>query len=374
MNELSLPTDNTVNSKIVWRPLFSNLRCIQVPLTEVPSVIDLYTFDTVLSGGGSLSEGNIKSITLIDKDTKYLSNSTLAYVEYLKCSARKKAISNAKVIRKEIASRSTNTTLSILATKFMNNAKISNVTASTPANQVQLISSRFTPNLEAIQNALKYDKKLYYPSALEFEKHTAAELDDDDVQYAAAELDDDDDVQNAKKHVCILPGSNYFETCLKQWKEPYIVSCGSEFKTKNGEKPKNIPMNAFRFDKYTSVETGKTKATSTRQIDQQLPLILAINVTGISINEEGICFENKDLLEEISFPPDDEQKKQRYHLTGVSFCNSNHHVADIHFENIKNSGWYQYDGIGKTYRARAMHIGNARPPHRDGYVMNFNGP
>ncbi|RIB00060.1 hypothetical protein C2G38_2235799, partial [Gigaspora rosea] len=190
---------------------------------------------------------------------------------------------------------------------------------------------------------------------------------------------DECDCHFNKKHVCILPGSNYFETCLKQWKEPYIVSCGSEFKTKNGEKPKNIPMNAFRFDKYTSVETGKTKylyicsgrATSTRQIDQQLPLILAINVTGISINEEGICFENKDLLEEISFPPDDEQKKQRYHLTGVSFCNSNHHVADIHFENIKNSGWYQYDGIGKTYRARAMHIGNARPPHRDGYVMNF---
>ncbi|RIB18925.1 hypothetical protein C2G38_2036498 [Gigaspora rosea] len=81
------------------------MRCIQVPLTEVPSVIDLYTFDTVSSGGGSLSEGytilsqdctnnsrlrkgDIKSITLIDKDTKYLSNSTLVYVEYLKCSAR----------------------------------------------------------------------------------------------------------------------------------------------------------------------------------------------------------------------------------------------------------------------------------------------
>ncbi|CAG8692100.1 8440_t:CDS:2 [Gigaspora rosea] len=95
MNELSLPTDSAVKSKIVWRPLFSNLRCIQVPLTEVPSVIDLYTFDTVSSGGGSLSEGytilsqnctnngqlregDIKSITLIDKDTKYLSNSTLA--------------------------------------------------------------------------------------------------------------------------------------------------------------------------------------------------------------------------------------------------------------------------------------------------------
>ncbi|RIA99912.1 hypothetical protein C2G38_2236622 [Gigaspora rosea] len=57
MNELSLPTDSAVKSKIVWRQLFSNLRCIQVPLTEVPSVIDLYTFDTVSSGGGSLSEG-----------------------------------------------------------------------------------------------------------------------------------------------------------------------------------------------------------------------------------------------------------------------------------------------------------------------------
>ncbi|KAF0428036.1 hypothetical protein F8M41_005917 [Gigaspora margarita] len=128
------------------------------------------------------------------------------------------------------------------------------------------------------------------------------------------------DIILVKTHVCVLPGSNYFETCLKQWKEPYIVSCGSEFKTKNGEKPKNIPMNAFRFNKYTSVETGKTKylyicsgrATSTRQIDQWLPLILAINITGISINEVGICLENKDLPEEISFPPDDIQKKQRY--------------------------------------------------------------
>ncbi|CAG8786211.1 4852_t:CDS:2, partial [Gigaspora rosea] len=115
----------------------------------------------------------------------------------------------------------------------------------------------------------------------------------------------------------------------------------------------------------------KSRATSTRQIDQWLLLILAINVTGISINEEGIYLKNKDLPEEISFPPDDEQKKQRYRLTDVSFCNSNHHVADIHFENIKNSGWYQYDRMGKTYRARAMHIGNARPPHRNGYVMDF---
>ncbi|CAG8808581.1 8979_t:CDS:2, partial [Gigaspora margarita] len=114
-------------------------------------------------------------------------------------------------------------------------------------------------------------------------QHAAAKL-DDDVQHAAAELDDND------------------------WKEPYIIPCESEFKTKNREKPKNIPMNAFRFDKYISVETGKpSRATSTRQSDQQLPLILAINATGISINEEGICLENKDLPEEISFSPDDIQ-------------------------------------------------------------------
>ncbi|CAG8648771.1 16978_t:CDS:2 [Gigaspora margarita] len=44
----------------------------------------------------------------------------------------------------------------------------------------------------------------------------------------------------------------------------------------NREKPKNIPVNAFKIDKYTSVESGKIKylylcagkATSTKQIDQ----------------------------------------------------------------------------------------------------------
>ena len=52
----------------------------------------------------------------------------------------------------------------------MNNAKIFSKTSSTPANQIQPTSTRFAPNLEAIQNALKYDKKLHYPSVLEFEK------------------------------------------------------------------------------------------------------------------------------------------------------------------------------------------------------------
>ncbi|CAG8792266.1 11732_t:CDS:2, partial [Gigaspora rosea] len=70
---------------------------------------------------------------------------------------RKKPYQMAKVIRKEITSRSTNVTPSILAIEFLNNTKISSTISSTPANQ-------------AIQNALKYDKKLHHPSALEFEK------------------------------------------------------------------------------------------------------------------------------------------------------------------------------------------------------------
>ncbi|CAG8815452.1 16998_t:CDS:2, partial [Gigaspora rosea] len=113
------------------------------------------------------------------------------------------------------------------------------------------------------------------------------------------------------------------------------------------------------------------KTTSTRQINQRLPLILAINVTGINIIDEEKYLENKDLPEEISFPPDNIHIKQRYRLTGVSFRNGNHHIADVRFENIKNSGWYQYGELGKTYHARAMYIGSARPPHKDGYAMDF---
>ncbi|RIB09831.1 hypothetical protein C2G38_2207728 [Gigaspora rosea] len=57
MDELSLSTNSTVKSKIVWRPLLPNLQCIQVSLTEVPFVLDLYSFDTISSGGGNLSKG-----------------------------------------------------------------------------------------------------------------------------------------------------------------------------------------------------------------------------------------------------------------------------------------------------------------------------
>ncbi|CAG8746541.1 22575_t:CDS:2, partial [Gigaspora rosea] len=117
------------------------------------------------------------------------------------------------------------------------------------------------------------------------------------------------DIILIKTQASILPESNYFETYFKQWKEPYIVPCESEFKTMNGEKPKKIPISAFRFDKCTSVETGKTK-----QIDQWLPLILVINVTGINIIDKEKYLENKDLPEEISFPPDDVHIKQRYIL------------------------------------------------------------
>ncbi|CAG8838542.1 23789_t:CDS:2, partial [Gigaspora margarita] len=91
----------------------------------------------------------------------------------------------------------------------------------------------------------------------------------------------------------ILPKSNYFETYFKQWKEPYIVPCRSEFKTMNREKPKNIPISAFKFDKCTF-----------------LSLILAINVTGINIIDEEKYLKNKDLPEKISFSPDDVHVKQ----------------------------------------------------------------
>ncbi|CAG8433200.1 512_t:CDS:2 [Ambispora gerdemannii] len=130
--------------------------------------------------------------------------------------------------------------------------------------------------------------------------------------------------------------------------EPYLCICGSEFKTTNGEAPKNISVNAYRIEKVTLVKIGETKnvyrcadnTTSTRQIDQQLPLILVINVTGISIDDEEVYLQNKDLPEKISFLYEDHVMTKRYHLAGVSYCNGNHHVADIYFEKTKNVGWY----------------------------------
>ncbi|RIB20034.1 hypothetical protein C2G38_2180343 [Gigaspora rosea] len=137
----------------------------------------------------------------------------------------------------------------------------------------------------------------------------------------------------------------------------YDIVLVAKFKTTNNEKLTNIPVNAFKINKYKSVETGNVKnlylcmgkVTSTRQIDQWLPLILVINITGINITNEGRYLENKDLPEEIEFPSDVDVK-QRYRLTGVSFCDGNHHIADVRFENVKNKGWYQYDGMGKSYR------------------------
>ena len=56
----------------------------------------------------------------------------------------------------------------------------------------------------------------------------------------------------------VLSESTYFETCLKHWQEPYLCICGSEFKTTNGEAPKNISVNAYEIEKVTLVETGET--------------------------------------------------------------------------------------------------------------------
>ncbi|CAG8782044.1 20965_t:CDS:2, partial [Gigaspora rosea] len=71
----------------------------------------------------------------------------------------------------------------------------------------------------------------------------------------------------------VLPGeSNYFETCLKHWQEPCIVSCGSEFMT---------------------MDEKKTKKCSCE--------CLQVNIAGINITDEGLYLEYKDLPEEISF-------------------------------------------------------------------------
>ncbi|RIB17636.1 hypothetical protein C2G38_2037571 [Gigaspora rosea] len=128
-----------------------------------------------------------------------------------------------------------------------------------------------------------------------------------------------------KTQVPVLPESSYFETCFKNWQESHIVPCSAEFKAINEE---SIPENAFKIDKYTLVETGDVKylylcagkVKSTRQIDQRLPLILVINVTGISITDEEIYLENKDLPEEIDFPSNGVNKNK-----------------DVHFENVKNA-------------------------------------
>ncbi|CAG8696157.1 15077_t:CDS:2, partial [Gigaspora rosea] len=169
-------------SSVVWRPLLSNLRCIQVPLTEVPSVLNLYTFDITSPGGRKVRKGGIKKIMLVDEYLKQLYNPTFAYIEYLGCSARngccknkcdwkgQKNTTNVEFSKKTITNRAANITPSILATELINNSKIFSTTLNTPANQAQPTFTRFTPNLESIQNALKYDKKLHYPSISEFEK------------------------------------------------------------------------------------------------------------------------------------------------------------------------------------------------------------
>ncbi|RIB05330.1 hypothetical protein C2G38_2219907 [Gigaspora rosea] len=153
-------------------------------------------------------------------------------------------------------------------------------------------------------------------------------------------------METKKTQAPVLQESNYFETWLKIWQEPYIIPYGTEFKTMDEKGSINIPKNAFKIDKYTSVETGNVKLS-------------------ISINDNRTYLENKDLPEEIDFSSEDVNIKQRYHLTGVSFCDGNHHIADVRLENVKNIGWYQYNGLGKTYRSRAIYIGSSRQTHKN---------
>ncbi|CAG8645144.1 8726_t:CDS:10, partial [Ambispora gerdemannii] len=114
--------------------------------------------------GGNLS----KDYEILPKDCIHKSQDKLLNLCNIECHGdhdpdhiQQKPHRMATSVRKTILSK---------AIKFMNNAKILSITSNTPVNQVQSTSTRFAPNFEAIQNALKYDRKLHYPSILEFEK------------------------------------------------------------------------------------------------------------------------------------------------------------------------------------------------------------
>ncbi|CAG8524513.1 22018_t:CDS:2, partial [Gigaspora margarita] len=103
----------------------------------------------------------------------------------------------------------------------------------------------------------------------------------------------------------VLPKSNYFKACLKNWQKPCIVPCSAEFKAMDEDQQifLRILSKLINIHQYLYLCTGKVK--STRQIDWRLPLILVINVTRISIIAKEIYLENKDIPEEINFPLED---------------------------------------------------------------------
>ncbi|RIB17966.1 hypothetical protein C2G38_2037297 [Gigaspora rosea] len=184
----NLPVSCNVKSSIVWRPLLPNFRCTQVPLTKVPSVLDLYTFDTISPGGNKLSEGykilpedcrnrswvhegDMKTITLVDEHAKELSKSKFAYVEYLGCSTRNgcdKGKCNWKGhisvlqdkplnlcnleyhenhdldhIRKKLLRMSNSVRKTITKRELINNSKVLGTTINTLANQVCSIMDNY---------------------------------------------------------------------------------------------------------------------------------------------------------------------------------------------------------------------------------------
>ncbi|KAG9293335.1 hypothetical protein G9A89_007581 [Geosiphon pyriformis] len=129
-----------------------------------------------------------------------------------------------------------------------------------------------------------------------------------------------------KPQVLVLSENNYFEP----WQNSYVIVCGLEFKSTDGEAPKIIPTNVCMTEKCVSLETGKVSIFSS---------IFALHSNlflGIFTDAQGI-----------------------------------HHIDDVCFENIKNSGWYQYDELQKIYKARAIAIGSSCSPPKSGYTMNF---
>ncbi|KAF0459945.1 hypothetical protein F8M41_000641 [Gigaspora margarita] len=149
-------------------------------------------------------------------------------------------------------------------------------------------------------------------------------------------------------------------------KSTIMTSCNSDYCSKKIMLLANI-YNIVLIKPQLSVLSGEGTYFKTWLKHWQEPL----KVARINITDERFYLECKDLPEEISFPSEDAYIKQRYRLMGASFCDGNHHVADVCFENIKNAGWYQYDSLEKTYHAQAIYIGSLCSLYKNGYAMVF---
>jgi len=49
-------------------------------------------------------------------------------------------------------------------------------------------------------------------------------------------------------------------------------------------------------------------------------------------------------------------KGEIYYTVKYKYRLNSHHIADIRFDNVEIAGWYQYNGLGKSYCERAIYV------------------